>query len=292
MPAPKDHTVMLPDGRHLRVLECGDPAGKPMLYFHGFPGSRLEVLFADQAAKQAGIRLVGVDRPGYGRSSRRFFRKLTDWSEDVRRLAGKLGFERFDVLGVSGGGPYAAACAASLSDRLQTAGIVCGLGPLQEFGSATAMTWTNRLGLKLAARWPKLAHSVFIPVAYLLRHHPAVVLSFMRQRVTEPDRNIMHKPEIRRLICLSFRESMRNGPGGALCDLHLYTRPWEFSLDKIRKPVLLWHGERDVIVPAAMGRALAASIPTCTARYYPDEGHFSLIFRHIGDVLSQFSARR
>jgi pimeloyl-ACP methyl ester carboxylesterase len=93
-------------------------------------------------------------------------------------------------------------------------------------------------------------------------------------------------------MCLSFAESMRSGPAGALSDLHLYTRPWRFALDKIQIPVRLWHGEKDVIVPSAMGKALAAAMPTCTAKFYPGEGHFSLIIRHMQQMLSEFSGSR
>jgi pimeloyl-ACP methyl ester carboxylesterase len=289
MPDLKDYRVTLKDGRHLGVCECGDPSGKPVVYFHGFPGSRLEILFADQAAAQAGIRLIGAVRPGYGRSTPRTCHTLTDWSDDIRELAQGLKIERFDLLGVSGGGPYALACAATLSDRLIRVGIVCGLGPLQDFQTAASMTWVNRLGLKFAARRPKVTGWLFIPVAYLLRHHPEAVLRFMVKRAIEPDRRVMQGPHIRRVMCRSFAESMRCGPAGALCDLNLYTRPWRFSPAKIRVPVRLWHGEKDVMVPAAMGKALAASIPHCTARFYPEEGHFSLIIHHMSQVLSAFA---
>jgi pimeloyl-ACP methyl ester carboxylesterase len=292
MSGSKQYRIPLPDGRRLGVFECGASKGMPLLYFHGFPGSRLEVLFADQAAAQAGLRLIGIDRPGYGLSDDHSYRQLSDWCIDVRRAADALRIERFSVLGASGGGPFATACAAVLSDRLRCAGIVCGLGPLEDFRTAAAMTWVNRLGLKITARQPILADGLFIPIAYLLHRHPGMVLNFMRRRTMGPDRHIMKRPDIRRILCLSFKESTRKGRSGALADLHLYTRPWGLNLEKIVIPVRLWHGEKDAIVPVAMGKALAAAIPTCRARFYPEAGHFSLIIDHLDKVLAELAECR
>ncbi len=58
-------------------------------------------------ARKTDIRLIGIDRPGMGRSQFQKRRCLLDWPDDVMELADYLGIERFAVLGVSGGGPYA-----------------------------------------------------------------------------------------------------------------------------------------------------------------------------------------
>jgi hypothetical protein len=104
--------IQLDDGRRLGYAEYGDPKGKPMLYCHGLPASRLEAAFCDTAAKQLGIRIVAVDRPGYGLSDFQAQRLMSGWPDDVLQLTGILGIERFAVMGVSGGGPYALACAS------------------------------------------------------------------------------------------------------------------------------------------------------------------------------------
>jgi pimeloyl-ACP methyl ester carboxylesterase len=102
----KDGTIKLGDGRALAYAEYGDPVGRPVFYFHGFPGSRLEAALADSAASSVSMRLVAVDRPGYGRSDFKPRRRILDWPEDVSELARELAIDRFSVLGVSGGGPY------------------------------------------------------------------------------------------------------------------------------------------------------------------------------------------
>lgn len=266
-------------------LACGDTSGRPVFYCHGFPGSRLEVLLADRIAAQKGIRLIGVDRPGYGLSDDRPGRSLRDWADDVAELADRLGIERFSILGVSGGGPYAVACACRLRDRLLAVGIACGLAPITARGILRGMTGFNRFGLRLAAAAPRLVKPLFFPVAALLKHRPQRVLSSIAHRAGQPDRWVLSRPEVREIMCLSYREAMRVGLSGAVRDVVLYSRSWGLNLTEITVPVNLWHGEKDHIVPPAMGRWLAVNIPGCQARFYPEEGHFSLITNRMDAII-------
>ena len=123
--------VTLQDGRMLGYAEYGAPEGMPAFYFHGFPGSRLDYQLVDtgEAAAEANARIVAPDRPGYGLSDFRRGRKILDWPNDVTELADALGIDRFAVLGISGGGPYAAACVLTIPRRLTVTAIVCGMGP-------------------------------------------------------------------------------------------------------------------------------------------------------------------
>lgn len=136
----RSDTCRLPDGRRLGFLDTAaltpgamDPALPAIFYFHGFPGSRLEAAFLPLD----GCRLIGVDRPGYGLSDPAPERRLGDFARDVAALADHLGIARFAVLGVSGGAPYAAACAHALPGRVAAAGLVCGLGPPEAPGMAS-----------------------------------------------------------------------------------------------------------------------------------------------------------
>ena len=124
--------VVLSDGRRLGYRATGAPDGDPLFYFHGFPGSRLE---ADLLCKEAGMggwRVFAIDRPGIGLSDFMPGRTLHDWPRDVEEFANALRIDHFTVIGVSGGGPYAAITAWALKKRVRATGIVCGLGPLQK----------------------------------------------------------------------------------------------------------------------------------------------------------------
>ena len=121
-----DTTMTLPDGRTLAYTEIGAPGGPVALYFHGAPGSRLELVALDEAFAAVGVRVVTPDRPGYGGSTPRRGRTTADWADDVAALADHLGVERFAVMGLSSGGPYAVACASLLGDRVTGAIVAAG----------------------------------------------------------------------------------------------------------------------------------------------------------------------
>ena len=281
----------LNDGRRLGFISCGDEEGLPVFYCHGFPGSRLEVLFADDIANGLSIRLIGVDRPGYGLSDPQPLRSFTSWAADIVELADFLKIPRFHILGVSGGGPYAATCAYMLPFRLLSVGIVCGLAPISSHGILHGMNLINRFGLLLSARLPSLIKAILIPVSILIRHHPNIAWSFVAYRAKQPDRSFLMRRNIHQVMCMTFREAMRSGIEGASSDLRLYTTDWGFRLDDIRVPVDLWHGEFDHIVPIAMGRWMAASIPGCHASFSAVHGHFSLIIEGMQDVLKKIVSR-
>jgi pimeloyl-ACP methyl ester carboxylesterase len=122
-------------------MEYGDPNGTPMLGFHGTPGSRFMLRLADGAAAELGIRLIAPERPGFGLSTFQKGRSLAGWARDVEAFTRALGVERFAVAGVSGGGPYAAACAAMLPDRVTAVGLVSPIGPMAGAEKPDSVGW-------------------------------------------------------------------------------------------------------------------------------------------------------
>jgi pimeloyl-ACP methyl ester carboxylesterase len=289
---PRDPTrvVTLADGRRLAYLELGDSAGPPVFYFHGLPGSRLEALFAHPAAAALGVRLIAVDRPGIGRSDPSPGRALLDWPADVAALADVLDLDRFSILGVSGGGPYAAACAWKLPERLRAVAIVAGVGPLDTAAALRAMSPVVRPFFILARRAPALLPIVGAPLAGLIRAWPAWALALIRTRSSPPDRAVLSAPEAATILGRGLAEAFRQGATGTIRELRLLVRPWGFEPAEIRVPVRLWHGEADRTVPAAMGHRLAATIPGCRARFLPDEGHFSLPVLRLREILEDLLA--
>jgi pimeloyl-ACP methyl ester carboxylesterase len=115
---PQIQYIQLDDGRKIAYCEYGELQGKPIFYFHGTPGSRHEPLFGHQAAYENQYRLIAPDRPGFGRSDYQKGRTLLGWADDVMQIADQLGLETFGVMGASGGGPHALACAYAIPDRL------------------------------------------------------------------------------------------------------------------------------------------------------------------------------
>jgi pimeloyl-ACP methyl ester carboxylesterase len=280
-------TLQLEDGRLLGYAIYGDPRGQPVFYFHGFPGSRLEARLADDVAARLGVRLIALERPGFGFSDFKPDRTIFDWPDDVVRIADALGVNRFAAVGVSGGGPYAAACALRIPQRLTVAAIVCGLGPLGDTPNGTdRMIRNNHLIFFLGRRLPWLARISLWRTGYQVRRNPEKMLGHMIGALPVPDKAVLARPEVKATLKENVVEAFRNGSRGAVCELLLYTRPWGFALKDIATRVELWHGEEDRSVPSTMGRYQAQAIPNCRAIFYPGEGHFSLAINHMEEILS------
>jgi len=272
-----DRTIRLRDGRRLGYAEWGDPGGHPVLYFHGWPGSRLEARLAHGPARTTGIRLIALDRPGMGLSDHQPARRLVDWPDDVVQLATALGLGRFAVLGISGGGPYAAVCAWKLSEQLTGAGIVSSLAPLDVPGVIAGMGRRNRLSFQLMGRLAVLRRALFASMTISARRHPDQLVE--RGVGAAADKKYLARPDVRKVLGDGLAEAFRNGGRGPAWEMGLYTRPWGIRLEDIKTPVHLSHGEQDANAPVAMGRYLASVIPECQASFYPGEGHLHFIDR-------------
>jgi pimeloyl-ACP methyl ester carboxylesterase len=271
-----DNTLQLCDGRRLGYSEYGSPAGRTLFYFHGHPGSRFEAPFmADQAA-QVGIRLIGIDRPGMGLSSYQAGRAILDWPDDVVELADNLKIDHFSVVGFSGGGPYVAACAYKIPDRLVTCGIVSGVGHVGPFLSFLSR-WLPWLVLPITRRF------------FQDERRAQQSLTRFAARWPEPDRTSFLQPGVKELMAASLVEALRQGARGSAYDGMLLGSPWwGFRLEDITFPaVYLWYGERDAQIPIAPAQAIARRIPNCKATYYPDESHISVIVNHRTEIVTR-----
>jgi pimeloyl-ACP methyl ester carboxylesterase len=276
------HQVKLRDGRTLGYAEYGALDGVPVFYFHGFPGSRLDYLLADagDAAMETNTRIIAVDRPGLGLSTFKRGRRILDWPDDVTELAEALQIKRFAVLGISGGGPYAAACALKIPGRLTAAGIVCGMGPSDAPGMEDGVSWTIPGQPSIIRRF------VLMLTSMGLQRDPDQFLARSKETLSEPDQRLLDQPELAKLFVEGLQEAFRSGVGGANRDAALYAKPWGFRLEEINAPVHLWHGEQDANVPVSVGRNVAEAIPNCAAQFYQEEGHLTLPHNRMREVLS------
>jgi pimeloyl-ACP methyl ester carboxylesterase len=146
-PNTTDNILRLRDGRALGYAQYGDPGGPPIFFFHGSPGSRIQRHPDASIARELGARIITMDRPGYGLSDFQPARTLLDWPADVAQLADALGIDHFAAIGLSGGGPYLLACAYAMPDRLCSAIVVSGMGPLDEPDALEGVMPSMRLGL-------------------------------------------------------------------------------------------------------------------------------------------------
>ena len=277
----------LPDGRTLTYAEYGLPDGKPVFYFHGQAGSRLEPAMLDASDfEKAGIRLIACDRPGMGGSDFQPGRGFSHWPADIVALADSLGLGKFGIFGVSGGAGYASVCARLIPDRLSAAVIVSGAGCMDSPEARACLPVMNRLMWGLAARSARLIGLLLTLTIPRGQSDIVKIRKQMMRSLPPVEAAIFEKPGRLEAFMASGAESMRHGIQGIAWDTHMCARPWDFRLEEICFPVRLLHGEADQNVPVAVARKVAATIPGCQATFYPGEGHFSTVANHLDEVIT------
>jgi pimeloyl-ACP methyl ester carboxylesterase len=275
--------IRLRDGRALGYAEYGDSGGKPVFFFQGTPGSRL--LHPDETQiRSLGARLIMLDRPGFGLSDFQPGRRLLDWPDDVVEVADRLGLRRFAVVGVSGGGPYVAACAYKIPQRLTAAALVSSGAPTDVPGAMDGMPFMRRAAVYIGRRAPWLLRSL---VWLTSNPHRDLQGFFERYTAHNPpaDQALLARPEFRDMLMASYAEATRAGIRGFAWEVQVFAQPWGFRLEDIPIEVHLWHGEEDTSTPLAMAQYLADVIPNCRARFLAGEGHF-LLFTRWAEILT------
>lgn len=272
--------------------EFGVADGVPLFYCHGLPASRLEGRLFDTAAIRNRVRLIAVDRPGFGLSSPKARFQLDDWPDDVASLADALGISRFSVMGVSAGGPYALACGRKMSDRVQAVGVVCGLGPVYDPAVLNEMKPASRITFSMAQHAPWLLRIIYNPLTVCyIRRHPEVLFAILGSGTCSADRRIFERKGVREILCASWCEALIEGAEGPLSELQRFIVPWGFDPSTIEVPVQLWHGNDDTVVPASHGRLYARSIKAVRSRFLAGEGHFSVSIRYADEIVRTLVAR-
>ena len=256
-------------GRRVAYAQMGRLDGAPLLYFHGVPGSRLDF---DQpvyraALDEAGVRLIGIDRPGFGRSTHRAGRRYRDWPSDVLAVADGLGIDRFGILAYSTGGPYAVACALAFPGRLTFVGIISGIGPGETPRRREGMARTIVTTIRLSRRVPAV-------VRWVIKHTSPE--RFSRQFYSDlhsADRALYRNPDVRQTVIDAFSEATRNGPHGWVEDFRLMGRPSGLNYTAVQCPIRLWHGDADGTVPAHHAEFVARVLPKADLEVLPGVGH-------------------
>ena len=283
--------LYLKDGRRLGYLECGDPKGKPVLCFHGYPGSRLDFRWLEQAAGNRGLTLIAVDRPGIGLSDPVEPRSLTDFGGDIEELMERLRLKRPVVMGVSGGGPYVLACLSRLGKKIRAGVVVCGLGPMDTEDSAKGMNASNASLFYCARNYPGTVRFILRITKYMMTKKVDTYYRLMGKVLPDSDQKRMGKitRENRQKVLSANREIFRQGSRYLAQEAVLYTKPWEFSLKELRSPIHFWHGYLDKNAPIRSAMRLCRQAPQSVSHWLVGEGHL-ILNRHAAEILDSISS--
>lgn len=279
-------TIQLKDGRSFAYAEYGDPHGKPVFFIHGTPGSRV-FRPPDKVTTRVGVRLITMDRAGYGESTFLPGRRLLDCPGDISQLADALNIDTFAVAGHSGGGPHTLACAYALPERITRVATLSGAGPVDAPGATDSMTAINKFGFQFGRYLPWMIGRL---ITWFIFHERCAdpEKAYDKETGHRPaaDEELAARPEIREVCLQTEYEAFRHGLKGMAWDVRLITRPWGFRLEEIKIPVHLWHGTADNLTSVPMAQYMAGKIPNSQITIFPDEGHL-LLFPHWEEILKQ-----
>jgi pimeloyl-ACP methyl ester carboxylesterase len=279
--------VQLQNGGCVAIDEYGDPDGTPVFFCHGWPSSRSMASLTEDAARDLGVRIISPDRPGVNESAFQKERTLLDWPVMLRELATQFGLEKFRVLGISGGAPYAFASAWSMPDQVEAIAIVSGVPPITELAGHDGLLKLYRWMLALYHTRPQLLRTCFYLARPFASRRVPIRLRPMVLKLLQPcDAAVLRDSRAFEACFESQRRAWRASAEGVMVDAEIYARPWGFPLEEVRVPVRLWHGTTDRSFSFRLAEQIAQRLPNCQARFVEAAGHYSLPIRHMHEILA------
>ena len=291
-----DREIVLADGSRAGFAIYGDPGGRPVLALHGAPACRLMFAMCDATARRLGLKIIAPDRPGYGLSpsDARLPATLEHRAAWLADFATAVRLDRFVILAISGGGPYAMAVAARLGARVQGVALVSPMGPAADYDASpeavqAPISRTHRMFFLRISQMPAVVRPAAWLFSVAVRVVPSVLFGAGSFLAGDADAGILRRPAVRNVLLGMTREAFRQGGHGAADDLAIYGRPWPFQVEDVTAPVVLWQGTADRIVPVAANLHLASRLPNCRLIRLDGAGHF-WVLGAVDSVLAEAAA--
>ncbi|HTH06599.1 MAG TPA: alpha/beta hydrolase [Ilumatobacteraceae bacterium] len=267
--------VKLHDGRSVGIAEFGAADGDAVLWCHGGPGSRLEPAWLDDEARAAGLRVIGIDRPGYGDSPPAPGRTIVDGARDLLAVADHLGLDRFATVGVSTGGAYSLATAAVAPDRVSAVVACCSMTDMSYGPARSTMSPAHALDV-----WDAPDRDAAI-VAATAAHGPhgekLQGSDGVRTIICAEDRALFADAHWMGHAMAAFPAMFRWGLEGYADDRIADGAGWiDFDVNAIRCPVTVLHGTLDAMCQPVHAEHTASIVPNARLRMMEGHGHFSI----------------
>ena len=285
----EDRLLRLPDGRTVSAWEGGDPAGSPVLFHSGTPSGRLQATLGHEAARRAGVRLLSFNRPGYGESSD-LPPGLAQVGRDALDVLDQYDVDRFAVLGISGGGPYALATGLADQARVTTVGIAAGVGPWTRIDDPDPDDWERPLLERAEAGNVAAARAGF--AARAAEEFAWFSPALSDEQIADgffggapPGAIAWLTPTFRLRWVADTRDALDRHDGYVRDNLSWGTT-WDLDLGRLQVPCLLWYGGEDGMVPPRHGIWLRDHLPDARLEIRPGEGHGAVIFPRLAEIFA------
>ena len=289
MPDETWRVVTTPDGRSLEVLVVGSPDGRPLVFHGGTPVAAVPFPPLIDAAAHRDLQVITYSRPGYATSDPQPGRSVADAAADVAAILDVLGHEHFVTVGWSGGGPHALACGALLPERCLGVATIAGVASYP----ADGLDWLAGQGEENIDEFSTAIQGEAALTAWLndaaedMAHVMADdVVAVLGDLVSDVDKASL-TGDFAEWCAGSFRKAVSTGIAGWRDDDLAFLKPWGFALDDITRPVAVWQGGQDRMVPFAHGEWLAGHIGAARSHLLPDEGHLSISVGRLPEIITE-----
>jgi len=276
--------IRLGDGRRLGFSEYGALLGKPVLFFHSYIGSRLQVHPDHSLLEQAGIRLIVPDRPGFGLSDSTNNHTPAHWAQDVGELLDDLGIDKAPIIAFCIGATFAFACAHAMPEKVEKLVIINPLGEINSPADLKGMLPLNKMILRSGL----LSHTLMRNLVNLtfrdFSKRPEKLLEYLKKQVTPADLHTLTDNDICAVLADCYHETLLQGSDAIYKELLICLSQWESMLTEINTEVDLIHGSACRHVPLHFGKRIAGLLPNCTCHVLEDAG-FYLIFEKWHKIL-------
>lgn len=280
-------TIELDDGRHLAYQEYGDPCGELVVHCHSVVGSRLELAFnADEICKQKKIRLINIDRPGFGMSDPDPAASYIKWTNDFVQLIDALEIEQVSLTGYAMGGQYALACAHEAPERIKKVFTISAGMPAISAKDFGQMIPLYKMNTKLARYLPKVYSLLSSVLVKGILNDPDAFFTQLSEKVAAADQRIMCSDDFKREHFNSLREGFRQGGKATSKEIIQLMHDWGFKPDNIKVPVTLWHGDSDHHVPLVLCRRFEEHITETRYHICEGQGHY-MFYTHWAKILDE-----
>ncbi len=278
-------TMTLPDGRTFGYSDVGNKNHTPLVMLHPSTGSRLQQHPNKHIALEQKVRVISIDRPGYGLSDPCEDASLNSVARDIGYLLDFLNIHRFAVAGFCGGGPYALAVSARLRHRVVHTSLISSVTPFQEINLLHGVKTTNKMMAHLALKAPEvLRHLIFLIVKNVV-DEPERYFDQVIDHLGGSDASVLQEPEALENFVVAFREAVRQGSSAFVHDLYTLSNSWEIDYAAITSPITMWHGHEDRHVPIQYAKQLAHTLSNVTIKTQPQHGHL-LIYYLWADIIA------
>lgn len=277
--------IILKDNRKLGFAEYGNAEGYPIIYYHGSQSSRLEMHYDISFAIENDLRIITIDRPGHGISDFNPEGSILNFAKDVKQLTEHLGINRFSVVGMSAGSPFALGLTYLFPENIYKTSIISGFAPYTKDNTKHLSSEVKTM-LHLAKSFPFLLRILLKVQSKQISKNPRKALQGFLKIMSEPDKKVLKNESVMLVIESMFKESFRKGSRGVAYEIsHILVKNWGFQLNEIKVPVIFWQGKKDNNVPYKWAELMKDEIQNATLNLYSDEGHL-IIFQHAQEIFT------